>query len=97
MLATCTFWFIRMDNILVIFESMYEAGRWPLTLYPRWLRAALTFLVPVAVAVTVPAEALVGRLGEHTLPFVIVAAALMLLVSRWFWSVGIRHYSGASA
>ena len=26
-LATCAFWFVRLDNILNIFQSMYEAGR----------------------------------------------------------------------
>ena len=26
-LATCVFWFIRLDNILNIFQSMYEAGK----------------------------------------------------------------------
>ena len=54
-LATLAFWFVRVENILVIFQSMYEAGRWPVSLYPGWLRFALTFIVPVAFAVTVPA------------------------------------------
>ena len=49
-LATLSFWFVRVENILVIFQSMYEAGRWPVSLYPGWLRFALTFLVPVAFA-----------------------------------------------
>ena len=97
MLATCTFWFVRMDNILFIFQSMYDAGRWPLSIYPGWLRLLLTFLVPVAFAVTVPAEALVGRLHPTMLYASFGLAAFMLLISRWFWKVGIRHYSGASA
>lgn len=97
MLATCTFWFVRMDNILFIFQSMYEAGRWPLSIYPGWLRVLLTFLVPVAFAVTIPAEALVGRLNPSMLFTSIGLAVFMLLFSRWFWTVGIRHYSGASA
>jgi ABC-2 type transport system permease protein len=96
-LATSTFWFVRVDNILVIFESMYQAGRWPVGIYPPWLRAALTLLVPVAFAVTVPAEALVGRLAPATLATAVGLAAALLLVSRWFWSVGVRRYSGASA
>ena len=61
-LATISFWFIRIENILMIFQNMYDAARWPVTIYPGWLRAALTFLVPVTFAVTVPAQALVGRL-----------------------------------
>jgi len=96
-LATCSFWFVRVENILVIFQSMYEAGRWPVSLYPQWLRFALTFLVPVAFATTVPAEALSGRLTAQTLLGAVTLAAALLIVSRLFWRVGIRYYSGASA
>jgi ABC-2 type transport system permease protein len=96
-LATCSFWFVKIDNILVIFQSMYEAGRWPVTIYPAWMRVMLTFLVPVAFAVTVPAEAVVGRITLATLAGAVGLALLLLIVSRWFWGVGVRHYSGASA
>lgn len=97
MLATCTFWFVKMDNILFIFQGMYDAGRWPLSIYPGWLRGLLTLVVPVAFAVTVPAEALVGRLSS-TMMWASVALALgMLIASRVFWRIGVRHYSGASA
>jgi ABC-2 type transport system permease protein len=96
-LATLCFWLIRVENILVIFQSMYEAGRWPMSLYPSWLRFALTFLVPIAVATTVPAQALSGRLHWQTFAGMIGLAVVMSVVSRIFWRIGIRHYSGASA
>ena len=96
-LATCAFWFIRIENILVIFQSMYEAGRWPIGIYPQWLRLILTFLIPVAFAVTVPAEALSGRITNYNLVLSIALSIFMLVFSRWFWSVGVRNYSGASA
>lgn len=96
-LATTTFWFVRVDNILVIFETMYQAGRWPVSIYPAWLRAALTLLVPVAFAVTVPAEALIGRLAWPTLLGALALAGALLALARWFWRVGVRRYSGASA
>ena len=96
-LATFTFWFVRVENVLIIFQAMYDAGRWPVGIYPRWLRAALTFLVPVAFAVTVPSEALVGRLSPEILAGAVGLAGLMLLGSRLFWKFGVRRYSGASA
>ena len=76
------FWFVRVDNILVIFQTMYEAGRWPVTIYPGWMQIMLTFLVPVAFAVTVPSEAVVGRLTAQTLLGALGVAALMLFVGR---------------
>ena len=96
-LATLSFWFVRVENILVIFQSMYEAGRWPVSLYPGWLRYGLTFVVPVAFATTVPAEALTGRLNWETVSGALALAAALLAVSRLFWRAGLRHYSGASA
>jgi ABC-2 type transport system permease protein len=96
-LATLSFWFVRVENFLTIFQSMYEAGRWPVSLYPGWLRYGLTFIVPVAFATSVPAEALTGRLSWVTLTIGIGVAAALFIASRLFWRVGLRHYSGASA
>ena len=96
-LATLSFWFVRVENFLTIFQSMYEAGRWPVSLYPGWLRYGLTFVVPVAFATTVPVEALTGRLTWVTLLMAIAIAALLFTISRLFWRVGLRHYSGTSA
>lgn len=97
MLATCAFWFIKIENILVIFMSMYQAGRWPVGIYPQMLQIILTFLVPVAFAVTVPAEALVGRMNVGGLLLSTLLALILLTVARWFWRFGVRHYAGASA
>ncbi|MGI8552674.1 MAG: ABC transporter permease [Dehalococcoidia bacterium] len=96
-LASAAFWFVRIENIFVIFQSMYEAGRWPVAIYPPALRATLTFLVPVAFATTVPAEALTGRLTPTTLLGSIALAISLLIASRRLWLIGVRHYSGASA
>jgi ABC-2 type transport system permease protein len=96
-LATFTFWFVKVENILVIFQSMFQAGRWPVSIYPAALRVLLTFFVPVAFAVTVPAEALVGRLTPATLVLAILLAFGIAAVARAFWRYGVRHYSGASA
>ncbi len=96
-LATLSFWFVRVENILVIFQSMYEAGRWPISLYPGWLRFALTFLVPVAFATTVPAEALTGRLSALTVTATVGFAALLFFISRMVWKIGLRQYTGTSA
>jgi ABC-2 type transport system permease protein len=96
-LSTCVFWFIRLDNILNIFQSMYEAGKWPIGIYPPWLRTMLTFLVPIGFAVTVPAEGLVGRLTSPNLLGAIALAIALPVVARVFWRIGVRHYSGASA
>jgi ABC-2 type transport system permease protein len=83
--------------MLMIFSSMYEAGRWPVGFYPRWLRFMLTFLIPVAFATTVPAQALAGRLSLDKLAGAYALAAALAVLSRIFWRVGVRRYSSASS
>jgi viologen exporter family transport system permease protein len=97
MLTTGAFWLVRMDQIVELFQGVYQAGRWPVGIYPQWLRLLLTFLVPVAFAVTVPSSALVGRLNAQTLLLTAVLTVALQLVSRWFWKIGLRNYAGASA
>ena len=96
-LATGAFWVVRMDQIVELFQGIYQAGRWPVGIYPEWLRAGLTFLVPIAFAVTVPAEALTNRLDVSTLLLNALVAVVFLTFSRWFFRRGLRNYSGASA
>lgn len=96
-LTTGAFWVVRMENVLELFEGIYQTGRWPVTVYPGWLRYSVTFLVPVGFAVTVPAEALTSRLHWPTLLLAIGFGGALFAFTRWFWRFGLRHYSGASA
>ncbi len=96
-LTTTAFWLIRIWELVNLFEGLYAAGRWPVTIYPDWLRIGLTFLVPVAFAVTVPAEALTDRLTPLTLLGALGLAVLLMALARFIWRLGVRSYSGASA
>jgi ABC-2 type transport system permease protein len=91
------FWLVRMDFVVELFEGLYQAGRWPVTIYPGWLRVGLTVLVPLAFAVTVPAEALTGRLTGGALAVAVGFTLTVLGLTRWWWLRGIRRYDGASA
>jgi ABC-2 type transport system permease protein len=92
-----SFWLIRMDFVVDLFEGLYQAGRWPVSIYPGWLRVGFTVLVPLAFAVTVPAEALTGRLTPLTAAVALGFCGLALAATRWWWRFGVRHYAGASA
>ncbi len=96
-LTSTAFWLIRVGEMVNLFEGVYAAGRWPVDIYPVWLRTGLTFLVPVAFAVTIPAQALTGRLDPLTLLGEAVLTVLFLALARLVWRLGIRAYSGASA
>ncbi len=97
MVTSIAFWVIRVGDIVELFQGLYAAGRWPVSVYPDWLRTGMTFLVPVAFAVTMPAEALTNRLTLETMLFAFGLTVLFMLLARGVWLLGLRSYSGASA
>jgi ABC-2 type transport system permease protein len=97
LLATGSFWIVRMWFLPELFEGVFQTGRWPVGIYPGWLRYSVTFLVPIAFAVTVPAEAVTSRLEWQTLALAAGFAVVLFAFTRWFWRFGLSHYTGASA
>lgn len=96
-LSTLSFWFVRVENLLAIFWSFLDAGRFPVDLYPGWLRITLSTVVPIGIAVTVPAQAIAGRLNAGELVLMLVGTVVMWSFASWFWRRGLRSYTGASA
>ncbi len=96
-LAITSFWFVRVDNIFVVFDSLFQTAKWPVTVYPEFIRVLLTFVIPVAWAVTVPAATLAGHIPMSTVQWSLLIPVGFCIGARLFWLWGIRHYSGASA
>lgn len=97
MLASASFWLVRIDEVQELFDGLFRAGQYPVGIYPGWLRYGLTFIVPLAFAITVPAEAVTGRLVWTSVVVMVVFTIVLIGVSRWCWKRGLRRYGGASA
>jgi ABC-2 type transport system permease protein len=78
-LGTCAFWLTRISNIEMVFWSLFEAGRYPVSIYPPWLRYGLTFIVPLAFLTTFPAGVLVGKGGLVSVTVAVIVAGCSLL------------------
>ena len=96
-LVTLAFWFVRIENLLAIFWAFTDAGRFPIDVYPGWLRLTLATVVPIGIAVTVPAEAISGRLSPESLAAMLAGTVFSVVFATWFWRRGLKSYTGASA
>ena len=96
-LIAMTFWFTKFDNNVTILQALLDAGRYPVTVYPVWLRILVTFVIPIAVATTVPLQGLRGDLTlSRVLMFVAIGIVSFLIASQ-VWKRGLKQYSGASS
>ena len=77
--------------------DLFMAGRFPVDIYPGWLRLTLSSVVPIGIAVTLPAQAIAGRLDGLGLALMLVATVAAWSFAAWFWRRGLVNYTGASA
>ena len=96
-LIALTFWFTKFDNNVTILQALLDAGRYPVTVYPVWLRIIVTFVIPVAVATTIPLQALRGELSISRILMFVVISIASFLVASLVWKRGLKQYSGASS
>ena len=96
-MIAATFWFVKFDNNVTILQALLDAGRYPATVYPVWLRMIVTFIIPIAVATTVPLQALRGDLAFWQMGLFFSVGIGSLWIARRVWMAGIQKYSGASS
>lgn len=94
-LMSLAFWLVAVENLSTVFDSLFEAARYPASAYPSALRIIFVFLLPVAWTTTTPASALIGRLQPIGVIQSLVVAAAALVVSRAVWRYGLRRYTSA--
>lgn len=80
-----------------IFDGLFQMARYPMGMYPGWLRMVLTWVVPVGMITTVPAEALTGTLNSGMLAASIGLATVLLIAGSVLFRIGLRRYSSASS
>lgn len=96
-LIALTFWFTKFDNNVTLMQALMDTGRFPSTVYPVWLRVIVTFVIPIAVATTVPLQALRGELSWWQIALALLGGICAAILSSQLWQAGVRRYSGASA
>jgi ABC-2 type transport system permease protein len=96
-LISLTFWFTKFDNNVTILQALMDSGRYPATVYPAWLRIIVTFVIPIAVATTIPLQALRGDLNLQQIVTFLTVAVVSFIVASQVWKRGLKQYSGASS
>lgn len=80
-----------------VFDAIFQLARYPIGVYPGWLQFALTWILPVAVLTTIPAQALTGDITPGVLLASLALATLLLIGASVLFRVGLRRYKSASS
>lgn len=80
-----------------LFNGVFQMARYPVGMYPGWLRLVLTWVIPVGVITTLPAQALTGALEPLTLAGGLALAVLLAVGASLLFRAGLRRYASASS
>jgi ABC-2 type transport system permease protein len=95
LVVSLAFFVVRVDNLTYLFSSVYDAGRWPSSVFRGALAFVFTFVIPLAVMTTFPALALLDKLGPLRAVEGLGGAMVFAVVARAVWLRAIGHYTSA--
>jgi ABC-2 type transport system permease protein len=83
--------------LTVLFGAVFDAARWPSSVFRGMLHVLFTFVIPLTVMTTFPADALLGRATLAEVLGACGGAVIALGISRLVWTRAIGHYTSASS
>lgn len=95
-LSSVAFWY-RGTFLLWIWNDVMQTGRYPIGIYPGYIKLILTWIVPVGFIVTVPAEFLTGKANYSTLLSGVVLAVILFILASVFFKKSLNKYTSASS
>jgi ABC-2 type transport system permease protein len=87
----------EMEGAIWIYRDVMTLGRYPVSIYSDFMRGFLSTVVPVAVLVSFPSEALLGVLGWKGVTYAFALGAAFYIGSQWFWRGSLREYTSISS
>jgi ABC-2 type transport system permease protein len=95
--VSAAFYVVKVDNLTYLFNSIFDAARWPSSVFKGALHVVFTFIIPLALMTTYPAQALLGVLELPTLVFSVLGSFAFATLARLVWLRSIGRYTSASS
>lgn len=80
-----------------VFDGIFQMARYPVGVYPQWVQLLLTWIIPIGVITTVPAQALSGTLPTGAFGAALLIATVLLVGATVIFRTGLRRYASASS
>lgn len=97
LVASLVFRLERLEALYGFMTLFTEPLTVPFEIFPRIPRIVITYLIPIAFIVFVPAQAITGKLHTWQIPVAILVAAIFLTLANLAWSSGLKKYTSASS
>ena len=95
--VSAAFYVVKVDNLTFLFSSIFDAARWPSSVFRGVLSVVFTFVIPLALMTTYPAMALLGKTSGTAILACLAGAFVFATLARIVWLASLGRYTSASS
>lgn len=94
--ASIAFWIKFSQAILFMNYMMSDFGKYPMSIYSKWLQVILSYIIPFAFTAYYPASYFIGKVNIKMAALGTFSAAIIsFAIAYTVWNFGIRAYESS--
>lgn len=97
LLMTLAIWFVRVDNLWVLSDTITHVARYPTDMYSIGVQKVFLYALPLSLIASVPANMLRQGASWQLLVLGLVWAIVLMVAARWLWRFALKSYGSASS
>ena len=91
-----SFWVDKADQILWIPETLSEISSQPASIYPKWIRCLLMWLLPILTSFNLPIDIIRGKVNIVNMLWYVGFVAVFTIANYRIWHAGLKRYQSSN-
>ena len=91
-----SFWVDKADQILWIPETLSEISSQPASIYPKWIRCLLMWLLPILTSFNLPIDIIRGKVNMVNMLWYVGFVGAFTIANYRIWHAGLKKYQSSN-
>ena len=91
-----SFWVDKAEQILWIPETLSETSSQPASIYPKWIRCFLMWLLPILTSFNLPIDIIRGKVNMVNMLWYVGLVAVFTIANYRIWHAGLKKYQSSN-
>ena len=91
-----SFWVDKAEQILWIPETLSETSSQPASIYPKWIRCLLMWLLPILTSFNLPIDIIRGKVNVVNMLWFVGFVGAFTIANYRIWHAGLKKYQSSN-
>ena len=91
-----SFWVDKAEQILWIPETLSETSSQPASIYPKWIRCFLMWLLPILTSFNLPIDIIRGKVNVVNMLWFVGFVGAFTIANYSIWHAGLKKYQSSN-